>query len=90
MTEIYATQRAPEPPFGTLGPVCCTGFPTFSSALFMMFLILQLFLLTSKCRNPTVCAQFCSLPVSVPETSMYVTLNAQQHSDSEYVQAIHR
>ena len=55
-----------------------------------LLLILQLFLSPSKRRNPTVCAQFCPLPLSVPETAMGVTLNAQQNGDSEYIQAIHR
>ena len=74
-----------------LSPVICIGLDSISSALILeSFWLLQIFLPTSKCRNPTICAQFCPLLLSVPETAMGVTLNAQQHSDSEYVQAIHR
>ena len=62
----------------------------FLSTDFGVFLILQIFHPISKSDNPTVRAQFCPLPLSVPEAAMGVTLNAQQHSDSEYVKAIHR
>ena len=68
--------------------------PAFPSSRFTLFfyliLVLQILLSTTKCQNPTDHDQFCPLSLSVPETAMGVTLNAQQHSDSEYVQAIHR
>ena len=43
-----------------------------------------------KMSEPHGLCSVCPLPLSVPETAMGVTLNAQQHSDLEYVQAIHR
>ena len=64
-TKAYPKHRCCEPNFGRLSPLSCTGFPSISSAQFMiLFLILQIFLSPSKSRKLTVCAHFCQLLLS--------------------------
>ena len=78
------------PQRGRCSSIICVGHHSIMSALVLVFyLVRQIFLSTSKCLNRTVWAQFFPLPLSVPEKAMGVTLNAQQHIDSGYVQAIH-
>jgi len=62
-TKTYATQRACEPHFGTLGPLICTEFPSFSSVLFMMlFLILQIFFQFENAGTPQSALSFAHCP----------------------------
>jgi len=84
-------RRNRSPLLGLRSPLICIELQSIILTLILeLFLVVQIFLPNSKSRNRTVCAQFCTLLLYVPETAMGVTLKAQERSDSEYVQAIHR
>jgi len=61
-TKTYATQRVYVPPFGTLVPLICTWFPSFSSALFMMCSYFRYFFQLQNARTPRSALSFALCP----------------------------